>query len=78
MGLTRLGILSLFVGDDDHAANLCVGGHKFAGSSIVILCGQNQSFVICGCVLQWAAACCATGQFANAKAAAHLYNPHWH
>ena len=67
MGLTRLGILSLFVGDDDHAANLCVGG----------LCGQNQSFVICGCVLQWAAACCATGQFANAKAAAHLYNPHW-
>ena len=32
MGLTRLGILSLFVGDDDHAANLCVGG----------LCGQNQ------------------------------------
>ena len=62
MGLTSLGILSLFVGDDDHAANLCVGGHKFAGSSIVILCGQNQYFVICGCVLQWAAACCATGQ----------------
>ena len=32
MGLTRLGILSLLVGDDDHAANLCMGG----------LCGQNQ------------------------------------
>ena len=41
----------------------------FVGKTSGRPCGQNQSFVICGCVLQWAAACCATGQFANAKAA---------